>query len=184
MLKFLTSDACPPLALTSLLESAWRIHRAEAVSLLGLAALVNHCDAELARYLEQPVRSPDDWSVLPPKLCSCALCSELSRFLLDRSRLRFEWPLSTEKREHVHRAISTHELPVTHVTRRSGRPFTLVLVKTRQLFEREATERATWKRALDGLRHPGSAIRKKARAHSAAQSQRKRKSGTSRTSNR
>jgi hypothetical protein len=33
------------------------------------------------------------------------------------------------------------ELPVTHQTRRSGRPYTLVLTKTEVLFERERQSR-------------------------------------------
>jgi hypothetical protein len=33
------------------------------------------------------------------------------------------------------------ELPVTHQTRRSGRPYTLVLTKTEALFERERQAR-------------------------------------------
>lgn len=47
--------------------------------------------------------------------------------------------------------ITSCELPVTHVTRRTGSPFTLVLTKTRALFTRDATERATWMRDLEWL---------------------------------
>jgi hypothetical protein len=54
-----------------------------------------------------------------------------------------EWPLAKERRQHIHRRIDAAELPVTHVTRRQGRPFTLVLTKTDNLFagERKARER-------------------------------------------
>ena len=37
---------------------------------------------------------------------------------------------------HIHQVIDAHNLPVTHVTRRTGRPFTLVLVETEALFAR------------------------------------------------
>ena len=43
----------------------------------------------------------------------------------------------------VHTRIDTAELPVSHLTRRQGRPYTLVLTKTDALFtqEREARTR-------------------------------------------
>ena len=47
--------------------------------------------------------------------------------------------------------IDTHDLHVTHVTRRTGRPFTLVLVKTDALFECEAIERNLSRRDLHWL---------------------------------
>ena len=37
----------------------------------------------------------------------------------------------------MHSRIDAAELPVTHVTRRQGRPYTLVLAKTDALFARE-----------------------------------------------
>jgi hypothetical protein len=48
-----------------------------------------------------------------------------------------EWPLAQQRRQHVHARIDNAELPVSHVTRRQGRPFTLVLNKTEALFARE-----------------------------------------------
>ena len=48
--------------------------------------------------------------------------------------------------------ITSHELPLTHVTRRVGSPHTLVLTKTRALFTRDASERAMWARDLLWLR--------------------------------
>jgi hypothetical protein len=153
MRRFLTSEERPVLALVSLLESVHRTYRGTELSALGLGVVHAHCVAELTRRLSRPVRAPDDWSIAPPKQCSCALCLELGRFLVDRSRIRFDWPLATDKRAHVHRAVTAHELPVTHVTQRSGRPYTLVLVKTKALFERETAERIAWQRGLDWLTH-------------------------------
>ena len=60
--------------------------------------------------------------------------------------------LAKDRRAHVHAMITSYELPVTHVTRRTGSPYTLVLTKTRALFTRDATERATWTRDLAWLR--------------------------------
>ena len=65
----------------------------------------------------------------------------LASFLEDTSRRTFEWPIPKERRQHVHSRIDAAELPVTHVTRRQGRPYTLVLNKTDALFAREQEAR-------------------------------------------
>ena len=62
-------------------------------------------------------------------------------FLEDKSRRTFEWPLAQQRRQHVHSRIDAAELPVTHATRRQGRPYTLVLNKTEALFAREREAR-------------------------------------------
>jgi hypothetical protein len=51
----------------------------------------------------------------------------------------------------VHRALDAHELPVQHETRRTGRPYTLVLTKTDALFVQERRSRALDQRNLDLL---------------------------------
>lgn len=56
-----------------------------------------------------------------------------------------------EHRAHVHGIIDTHDLPVRHTTRRTGRHFTLVLEKTAAVFERDAAERRFWKQELGWL---------------------------------
>jgi len=59
----------------------------------------------------------------------------------DTSHRTFEWPLAQQRRQHVHSRIDAAELPVTHVTRRQGRPYTLVLKKTEALFARDQEAR-------------------------------------------
>jgi hypothetical protein len=53
----------------------------------------------------------------------------------------FEWPLATDGRRHVHTRIDSAGLPVRHQTRRKGRPYTLMLTKTDELFAREKDAR-------------------------------------------
>jgi hypothetical protein len=72
----------------------------------------------------------------------------LGQFVRAANEQQFEWPLAKDRRAHVHRTITSYELPITHVTRRMQ----LVLTKTRALFTRDATERATWARDLAWLR--------------------------------
>lgn len=80
-----------------------------------------------------------------------AACGTLARFLLASDQVRFEWPLAKEQRAHIHRMVDSHDLPVSHTTRRTGRPFTLVLVKTDAVFQRDAAERRFWQSELSWL---------------------------------
>jgi hypothetical protein len=105
----------------------------------GLAA---DCAARLRDRLGRPGREAGDWSLaLPPGGCSCVLCQDLGTFLSSGDQRVFEWPLAKERRQHIHGRIDAAELPVTHVTRRQGRPFTLVLTKTDDLVAGERKER-------------------------------------------
>jgi predicted 2-oxoglutarate/Fe(II)-dependent dioxygenase YbiX len=142
VLSSLSSGACPPRALVHLLETAEETCERQELSKLGLATVHDHARKVLEEAARKPSRASDDWSIPPPGGCACALCKELARFLSDRGRTRLEWPIAENKRAHVHQKIDASELPVTHTTRRSGSPYTLVLEKTPALFEREAKERA------------------------------------------
>src|ERR1700733_11869944 len=62
-----------------------------------------------------------------------------------------EWPIAQQRRQHVHSRIDAAELPVTHVTRRQGRPYTLVLNKTDALFSREQDARTRDETDLEWL---------------------------------
>jgi hypothetical protein len=110
-------------------------------SATGLDTLAAHCSATLQASLARPPRAGDDWSIEPPKGCDCELCAQLRVFLEDPITTSFEWPLAKDRRAHVHRRIDAAELPVAHQTRRTGRPYTLVLSKTDALFHRERLRR-------------------------------------------
>ena len=109
----------------------------------------------LRRHLSRPARAEDDWSLPLPDGCACELCRRLGEFLGSSSEQQLEWPIAKDKRRHVHERIDGAELPVDHRTRRSGRPYTLVLTKRAELFEREAAEREAWLEALEWLEAPG-----------------------------
>ena len=108
----------------------------------GFGDLAADCAARLRARLARPQRASGDWSIeLPAGGCTCDLCGTLCTFLEDRSRRTFEWPLAKDGRQHVHSRIDGAELPISHVTRRQGRPYTLVLNKTDALFSREREAR-------------------------------------------
>lgn len=108
----------------------------------GLRAVAADVRATLGGLLALPPRRDDDWSIEPPAGCACELCARLAAFLADPTCTQLEWPLRQDGRAHVHGRIDAAELPVTHRTRRSGRPYTLVLTKTEALFERERQARS------------------------------------------
>jgi hypothetical protein len=153
MTRFLTSleTEYPIRGLVHLLRMAYETRAREALPGLGLATVHGHSTQALRTRLGMPAREEDDWSISAPIRCRCRLCGGLARFLGARDQVRLEWPLAKDQRAHIHQVIDAHNLPVTHVTRRTGRPFTLVLVKTDALFEREAAERKLWQRDLEWL---------------------------------
>ncbi|MGZ5446255.1 MAG: 2OG-Fe(II) oxygenase, partial [Thermoanaerobaculia bacterium] len=110
------------------------------------------CTESLAARLSAPPREPGDWSIPAELGCRCERCSELHAFLTARERRVSEWPLAKEHRAHVHQTIERHELPLSHETRRTGRPYTLVLTKREALFERDAAQRKRWINDLEWLR--------------------------------
>jgi hypothetical protein len=105
-----------------------------------LDVVARHCAARLEARLTRPARAADDWSIELPTGCRCELCQTLDTFLGDKTQRSFEWPLAEQRRRHIHSRIDQAELPVHHQTRRSGRPYTLVLRKTDALFTREREE--------------------------------------------
>lgn len=138
----------PALALGILRAADARSSRKPCQALTPLRA---YWHRRLGALLAQAPRRSDDWSIAQPLLCSCKFCSTMSRFLKDPRSIRHEWPLAEEHRRHIHRTIESHALPLTHTTRRSGRPYVPVLEKTRDLFTREAKQRSTWQDDLDWL---------------------------------
>jgi hypothetical protein len=110
------------------------------------------CTESLTAWLSAPRRDPGDWSILAELDCHCERCRKLHAFLIAPQRRVFEWPLAKEHRAHVHQIIERHELPVAHQTRRTGRPYTLVLAKRETLFEREAARRKQWLKDLEWLK--------------------------------
>lgn len=151
----LTSERDYPAApaLAVLREAASR-----GAAVIGLAPLHADWSRALTALVATPPRAPGDWAITTKLGCHCDLCVTLDRFLRAANQQQLEWRLAKERRAHVHGMITSHELPVTHVTRRTGSPFTLVLTKTRALLTRDADERKTWARDLEWLRDSAKAF--------------------------
>ena len=136
----------------SALRTAAQMSRDRTRGDAGVGDLAVDCAARLRARLARPQRAPGDWSIeLPADGCTCDLCGTLRVFLEDQSRRTFDWPLAQQRRQHVHSRIDAAELPVTHVTRRRGSPYTLVLNKTEALFAREREARIRDETGLEWL---------------------------------
>jgi hypothetical protein len=113
---------------------------ADARRAAGLDTVARDCAERLGTIIARPLRDEDDWSIEWTG-CGCGFCDTLGTFLGSRSRRIFAWPLATDGRRHVHTQIDSAGLPVRHQTRRQGRPYTLVLTKTDELFTRATNAR-------------------------------------------
>ena len=116
-----------------------------------LTSLRKHLTSELTARLAQPTRDDDDWSIPTPIQASDELAATLTAFLRSPQQRRLEWPLAEKRRQHIHRLIDSHGLPVRHTTVRRGSPYTLVLEKTRGVFEDDSAQRRDWTEALAWL---------------------------------
>lgn len=113
-------------------------------------ALAEHASALLTAFLTRPARRDGDWSVAwtspggqdPDRLAT---------FLASATERTLDWPLAEPRRRVIHRLIEGAALPVSHVTRRTGRPYTLVLRKTDELFSAERVARLRAQQDLDAV---------------------------------
>jgi hypothetical protein len=55
---------------------------------------------------------------------------KLVRFLVARDQQQLDTPLAKDDEGHIRQIVDGHELAVSHQTRRAGRPYPLMLVKT------------------------------------------------------
>ncbi len=102
----------------------------------GITRLSKAAAVELESSAERAKRSSDDWTIEVPSDCRCPDCTALHAFLRS-PETTIELPLNKERRKHLHRKIDAAGLPVQHTTRRTGRPFVLVLRKQATLHTRD-----------------------------------------------
>ncbi|MFJ2581015.1 2OG-Fe(II) oxygenase [Kitasatospora aureofaciens] len=126
--------------LVPMLRRSADVLSADARRAAGLDEVARDCVDRLRTIAARAPRDKDDWSIAWTG-CGCELCDSLGTFVRSRERRVLEWPLAKDGRRHVHGAIDSAALPVRHQTRRQGRPYTLVLTKTEELFATEQTAR-------------------------------------------
>jgi hypothetical protein len=98
--------------------------------------LLKHCLTELRAASAHPIESPKDWKREAKLGCRCDDCVALSRFLRNPNERVGRFPMSKQRRQHLHQQIDEHRCDVKHVTERKGSPQTLVCTKTHDSVER------------------------------------------------
>ena len=128
----------PERMVPQVLEALWR-EEGLTGSAAYLALWLHAADALLGRSA-QPPEAPRDWVVTADLACDCEHCAQLQAFCKDPVARVRRFPLRKELRAHLHRQIDRHELDMSHVTERRGRPYTLVCTKNRASHERRLAE--------------------------------------------
>ncbi|KAK7756709.1 hypothetical protein SLS62_001150 [Diatrype stigma] len=96
----------------------------------------------LAQYLLRFVgRQPQKHRVAVRQVsCRCGDCLAVNRFLADADRPVGRFPLSKQRRQHVHNHLDRSRIDCTHETERRGNPQTLVVTKTSAQIDKSIDE--------------------------------------------
>jgi predicted 2-oxoglutarate/Fe(II)-dependent dioxygenase YbiX len=153
---------------TVLIPAVRKIHQwigREPVDVAAYEQLRDHCIRELETLTAKPIEFPRDWAQNVTFTCTCADCRNLLAFLRDPVKQVHRMPLAKQRRQHLHQQIDSHGCDLTHITERSGSPFTLVCTKTRASYERKKAQFETDTQLLAELREltPPSATPPRAR---------------------
>ena len=140
-----TPDRMLPAAL-ELMRKLGKLGDAPAYGVLWRQA----ADFLLERSSTVPVE-PDDWTITADIPCKCELCDKLRAFCEDPVRRLEHFKVRKDLRKHLHQVIDRHRLDLHHVTKRQGRPYTLVCTKNRSSHERRLDEYAGDLRRMDSL---------------------------------
>jgi len=92
--------------------------------------------ARLVRVTAAEPKPPADWTRPSAVACGCRHCGQLSAFLKDSTAEVGRISAREEDRLHLIREISRHRCDVTHQLEKFRSPYTLVLTKTQESFER------------------------------------------------
>jgi hypothetical protein len=113
--------------------------------------LARDCERRLTVIAGRPARAEGDWSIPWSSGCGCELCRPFDTFLADSDKRKLEWPIVEASRKHIMSQIAVAELPVQHEVWKFGKPYTLVLTKTDELFRYEAQTREEAATGLEWL---------------------------------
>jgi hypothetical protein len=100
-------------------------------------AALEHLRARIA----EPLEPPRDWARASAIACPCAHCRELSRFLADPDRQRWNFKAPEAGRRHVEESIRRSGCDLDLATDRHGRPYSLVCTKNQASYDKRAQQR-------------------------------------------
>lgn len=120
-----------------------------------------HCRTELQQRTAEAPQPPADLRRRSELSCKCSDCRELSLFLDDPHEKVHRFPVRKERRQHLHQVIDGNHCDLTHVTTRTGRPYTLVCTKTTASHKKACQIYARDKENLKQLQAIEKALKKK-----------------------
>ncbi len=94
-----------------------------------------HIAESLQRELEEGLRKEDDWSIIINLRCRCEHCKITQSFLRSKTESKKIWPLVQQYRNHISDCLRNLDLPIEIHVEEKGRPYTLVITKTDQLYK-------------------------------------------------
>ncbi len=107
----------------------------DAYAAAGFQPLYQLCHQQLEQAIATGNRAPGDWTISVSNPCDCRDCETMGRFLTAKTQQSIALPMGKDRRKHLHRQIVYLDIPVSHVTKRVGSPFTLVLTKSPKIFQ-------------------------------------------------
>lgn len=128
------------------------MHPPVAAGRKAAAMLADHCVRSLEDRCAPPLLPPADWRRPAALGCNCPDCQIVSAFLDDPEKSVLCFPLAQARRGHIHQQVDRNRCDLLHVTERKGRPYTLVLTKTRASYERALQQRDLDTKLLAELR--------------------------------
>ena len=101
----------------------------------ALDQLLSYCLSSLQASPTRLPPCPTDWSLPVPFSCSCKDCVELIRFLKHPTETQHRFRMNMGRRGHLENQLNRNECSVSHVTECVGSPHTLVVTKTRAVYD-------------------------------------------------
>lgn len=117
-----------------------------------LSRWLAECRQQLEALTAQVPVAPADFRRDVKISCACRDCQELVRFLKDPQEKVHRFPVSKERRRHLHQMIDSHQCDVTHATEHRGSPQTLVCTKTTSSYQHRLRQYQADKKHLAELR--------------------------------
>jgi hypothetical protein len=95
----------------------------------ALSRWVASCCEQLEALAVAAPQKPTDYRRAANISCDCADCAELKKFLASPHENVRRFPISKQRRRHLHSMIDQHQCDVTHATQRTSQQDTLVCTK-------------------------------------------------------
>jgi hypothetical protein len=100
-----------------------------------ISILQIHVKNRLVSEQSQGAPDPENWSITDKPKCKCAECKVLAHYLSDKDAKDKIWPLLQDTRRHVEHELSQMKVPVNYKVDKKGRPYKLVLMKSKEIYD-------------------------------------------------